>query len=300
MASRRNPDSFLEELTPMSEALVSVTIGNQQAAGNITTFFVTIGNEKCFKPFASKFFDGLGNVRISSALDEIRGMATFRNVHSLASDISDELSATEKRNRFFFGSGDYMTIVWDYCILSKMEAESSGDEIDESDEMQFEIFQKLADFYRQHRTFAAYSENEIMDLFRYFCARDVILEAGKFLSNAGNEDETQIEEDNEMETESILHDDTSIDTLSKIEKFYLKNDFANGKEVYALFEHFKTDGVDITKLDHLLMLKSKSFYQVEKKKGLSVNLAGLIFSEEESIGINRTENIIKMKMPSNC
>ena len=65
-----------------------------------------------------------------------------------------------------------------------------------------------------------------MDLFIYFCARDVILEAGKFLSNAGNEDETQIEVENEMETESILHDDTSIDTLSKIEKFYLKNDFA--------------------------------------------------------------------------
>ena len=73
--------------------------------------------------------------------------------------------------------------------------------------MQFEIFQKLADFYNQQRTFAAYSENEIMDLFRYFCARDVILEAGKVLSNAGNEEETQIEEDNEMETESILHDD---------------------------------------------------------------------------------------------
>ena len=122
-----------------------------------------------------------------------------------------------------------------------------------------------------------------MDLFRYFCARDVILEAGKFLGNAINAEETQIEEDDEMETESILHDDTSIDTLSKIEKFYLKNDFANGKEVYALFEQFKTDGVDITKLDHLLMLKSKSFYQVEKKKGLSLNLAGLIFSEEESI-----------------
>ena len=102
-----------------------------------------------------------------------------------------------------------------------------------------------------------------------------------------------------METESILHDDTSIDTLSKIEKFYLKQDFANEKDVYALFEQFKTDGVDFTKLDHLLMLKSKSFYQVEKKKGLSINLAGLIFTEEESIAgwINRTENIIKMKMP---
>ena len=116
-------------------------------------------------------------------------MTTFRNVHSLASDISDELSATEKRNRFFFGSSDNMTIVWDYCILSKMEADNSEDEIDESDEMQFESFQELADFYRQHRTLAAYSENKIMDVFRYFCARDVILEAGKFLSNASNDDE---------------------------------------------------------------------------------------------------------------
>ena len=105
-----------------------------------------------------------------------------------------------------------------------------------------------------------------MDLFRYFCARDVILEAGKFLSNASNADETQIEEDNEMETESILHDDTSIDTLSKIEKFYLKQEMANGKEVYALFEQFKTDGVDFTNLDHLLIQKSKNFYKVEKKR----------------------------------
>ena len=127
MAIRTNPDSFLEELTPMSEALVSVSIGDQQAAGSITSFFDTIGNEKCFKPFSSKFFDGLGNVRISSSLDEIRGMATFRNVHSLASDISDELSTTDKRNRFFFGNSDNMTIVWDYCILSKMESESSED-----------------------------------------------------------------------------------------------------------------------------------------------------------------------------
>ena len=131
-----------------------------------------------------------------------------------------------------------MTVVWDYCIWSKMEVESSEVEIDESDEMQFKIFQKLTDFYSQHRTFEAYSENEIMDLFRYLCARDVILEAGKFLSNASNEDETQIEENDEIETESSLHDDTSIDTLSKIEKFYLKQDFANGKDVYALFEKF--------------------------------------------------------------
>ena len=134
-----------------------------------------------------------------------------------------------------------MIVVWDYCILSKMEAESSEDEMDESDDMQFEIFQKLADFYGQNRTFAPYSENKIMDLFRYFCARDVILEAGKFLGIANNTQETVIEEEDGMETESILHDETSIDTLSKVENYYLKRVMANGKEVYALFEQFKAD-----------------------------------------------------------
>ena len=68
-----------------------------------------------------------------------------------------------------------------------------------------------------------------MDLFRYFFARDEILEAGKFLGNAINTEETVIEEDDEMETEPILHDDTSIDKLSKVEKFYLKQVMVNGK-----------------------------------------------------------------------
>ena len=38
-------------------------------------------------------------------------------------------------------------------------------------------------------------------------------------------------------------------TLSKNEVFYLKFRADNGKELYALFDQFKTDGVDITKLD---------------------------------------------------
>ena len=101
-----------------------------------------------------------------------------------------------------------------------------------------------------------------------------------------------------METESVLHDDTSIDTLSNAEKFYLKFKGTNGKEIYAVFEQFKTDGVDISKIDHMLMLKSKSFYQLEKKKGQNINLTGLMFMEEESIAgwINRNESVIKMKM----
>ena len=92
----------------------------------------------------------------------------------------------------------------------------------------------------------------------------MILEASKFIDNASNQENTElIAEDEEMETESILHDDTTIDILSKAEKFYLKCSVTNGKEIYAVFEQFKTDGVDIAKIDHLLMLKSKSFYPLE-------------------------------------
>ena len=277
MAARSNPDSFLEELSPLSEALVNISGTTRQAPTAISSVFITIGNEKCFKHFASRFFTGIGDIRVSFALDEIRGMATFRNVHA-------------------------MTVVWDYCILSKMEADNSGEEYDESDEMQFEIFEKLSKFYERNGTLAAYSENEIMDLFRYFCGRDMILEASNFIGNASNLENTElIAEDEEMETESVLHDDTSIDTLSNAEKFYLKCSVTNGKEIYAVFEQFKTDGVDISKIDHILMLKSKSFYQLEKKKGRNINLAGLMFTEEETIAgwINRSEDVIKMKMPSN-
>ena len=301
MAARSNPDSFLEEFSPLSEALIATTQFRNQTAAAIMSYFITIGTEKCFKPFASRFFKGIGNIRVSAALDEIRGMATFRNVHSFAHDISDKMSIAEIKEKFFFGSNDNLPVVWDYCILAKLELDNSEEERDESDEMQCEIFQKLSAFYERTGTFAAYFENEIMDLFRYFCGRDMILEANNVLGTDINIENTElIADDEEMETESILHDDTTIDTLSDAEKFYLKYSATNGKEVYAVFDQFKTDGVDISKIDHLLMLKSKSFYQLEKKKGLSINLAGLMFSEEESIAgwINRNEKFVKMRMPT--
>ena len=181
MAARTNPDSFLEEFSPLSEALIATTQFRNQTAAAITSFFITIGTEKCFKPFASRFFKGIGNIRVSAALDEIRGMETFRNVHSFAHDISDKMSIAEIKEKFFFGSNDNLPVVWDYCILAKLELDNSEEERDESDEMQCEIFQKLSTFYERTGTFAAYFENEIMDLFRYFCGRDMILEANNVL-----------------------------------------------------------------------------------------------------------------------
>ena len=115
-------------------------------------------------------------------------------------------------------------------------------------------------------------------------------------------EDTQLESDGEienMETESILHDNVYTDTLSKCERWYLRFNASNGKEVYSIFELFKTDGVDMSKVDHLIMQKSKDFYLIQKKKGNAVNIAGLIFTEEDSISgwVNRQEKDLKIKMP---
>ena len=66
----------------------------------------------------------------------------------------------------------------------------------------------------------------------------------------------------------------------KVEYFSKKFKATSEKEVYELFEQFKTDGFDMSKLDHLRMQKSKSFYHFEKKKGLSIYAMGLIYKKD--------------------
>ena len=53
------------------------------------------------------------------------------------------------------------------------------------------------------------------------------------------------------------------------------------------------------KINLLIMQKSKLFLKLEKKKGMQINMAGLIFSEEESVNgwINRSTRDIKFRKP---
>ena len=194
------------------------------------------------------------------------------------------MSAAEIKNKFFFDSVDNIKIVWDYCILSKLEAQSSSEIMDESDEMQLEIFKQLESFYSKHKTLPAHMDQDIMDLFRYYCARDVILEASKHLAHS-NEDtlvDSEKDEDEDMDTEIIVQGN-DFDTLSGRENFYQKFKGRAGKEVFALFSQFQTDGGDVNKIDLMIMQKSKLFFQLEKKKGLNVNMVGFMFTEDESV-----------------
>ena len=75
-------------------------------------------------------------------------------------------------------------------------------------------FQKLFSFYKQHKTLLANLDNDIMDLFRYFCGRNMILEASRVLGcDKVNKDTLEESENEDMQTDSILHDNTSGDSL---------------------------------------------------------------------------------------
>ena len=148
MAMNTRSDFFLEDFSPLSQALIAAHADRRGC-------------------FDSACTERHGNVGISFALDKIRGMETFRNICLLANDNSSTMSAAEIKNKFFFGRVDNIRVVWDYCILSKLEAESSSEVLDESDEMQLEIFKRLESFYKRHKTFPAHMDQDIMGLFRY-------------------------------------------------------------------------------------------------------------------------------------
>ena len=138
-------------------------------------------------------------------------------------------------------------------------------------------------------------DNDIMEVFRFYFARDLMLEATNHLENRN--EQTLVESENEeMETESVMHDNN---VLSICEQFFSKFKCTTRKDVYVLFEQFKTDGIEMNKIDLLIMQKSKLFFKLEKKRGQNVNMAGLMFSEEESVSgwINRFVKDIKFKMP---
>ena len=156
----------MEDFSLLSQALVGTQMERREHAVSASSVYITIENEKCFKCFDSAFAEGHGNMGISFALDEIRGMETFRNICVLAQDYSSTMSTTEIKNKFFFGSIDNIKIIWDYCILSKLEQDSSSEERDEGDEMQLDIFNKLENFYLRHKTFPVHMADDILDLFR--------------------------------------------------------------------------------------------------------------------------------------
>ena len=105
----------------------------------------------------------------------------------------------------------------------------------------------------------------------------------------------------EMETESILHDNLDFDILTKAELFYTRFEGKEGKDVWTSFDIFETNSIDMTKLDNLIFQKSKDFYTLEKRRGSSIKCFGLIFTEEDvkTSWVNRKLEDLKIVLPTN-
>ena len=102
-------------------------------------------------------------------------MATVCNIHLLAHDFAANFSTAKLKDKFFFGSNDNIRVVWDYCILCNLEIDRDSEELDASDLMHLDILDKLQDFYKNYSTLPTSQDNAIMDVFRFFCARGMIL-----------------------------------------------------------------------------------------------------------------------------
>ena len=72
--------------------------------------------------------------------------------------------------------------------------------------MQLEIFKRLSRFYEANHTLPAHADDDIMDLFRYYYGRDLILEASSVLDRNTDNQNTELVGDNEdMDNTSVMH-----------------------------------------------------------------------------------------------
>ena len=81
---------FLEDLTPLSQALIQPEATPPSAYANLPTgSFVVINADICFKKFETRFLVGIGEANVSRTLDQIRETTVFRDLTSIVWDYSD-------------------------------------------------------------------------------------------------------------------------------------------------------------------------------------------------------------------
>ena len=88
----------------------------------------------------------MGSARLSEVMDEIRGTSVFRDLLQISFDNSGTLSGKDLKEKFFFGHSSNLQIMWEYCYLSKVDMDISGEELDRrlrSDLMIVENFKRI-------------------------------------------------------------------------------------------------------------------------------------------------------------
>ena len=174
-------------------------------------------------------------------------------------DNSDATSFDTKKKNFFFGKRTNLQVAMEYCTLSYVETEECRSELDESDLMMMEDFQKIFNFYTMEKTFHVQDDWLFMDIFNFFVSRDLDLEATilaeKVLGvpSIVEVENIVIEEDitRTMDAEEAM--DIGVEslpdfTLSKAEIFYLECQVKNPKDAWSEFTFVVYDNFDFSKI----------------------------------------------------
>ena len=278
---------FLEDLTPLSQALIQPAATPPSAYANLPTgSFVVINADICFKKFETRFLAGIGEANVSRTLDQIRETNVFRDLTSIVWDNSDTIPLDSRKKSFFFGKRTNLQIMWEYCYLSKVDLEISGEELDRSDIMIVEDFKRIMEFYNHEKTFKVCDDETMMEIFRFFIDRDIMFEATllaekELASNTREEgevkDNSDINEGNE-DTEVI---DTMVieesepyprSQLSKAEMFYLECTLKNPKDIWNEFTVVDNSNFDLNKTNTLLNQKNKTILFWKREVEIQTNV----------------------------
>ena len=133
-------------------------------------------------------------------MEQIRETSGFRDLTSIVWDYSDTSPLDARKKSFFFGKRTNLQLMWEYCYLSKIDLEQSGEELDQSDLMIVEDFKRLMEFYNRERTFKVSDDETMMDIFRFFIEKDLMFEATllaekELASNVQEEGEVNVNQD---------------------------------------------------------------------------------------------------------
>ena len=110
MAESGTELDFLDDLTPISQAIIPTTATPPNAYANLPTgSFIVINGDICFKKFETRYLAGIGEANISRTLGQIREVCGFRDLTTIVWDNSDVFTRCQKKE-FLFWKKDKSTI----------------------------------------------------------------------------------------------------------------------------------------------------------------------------------------------
>ena len=102
---------FLDDLSPLSQALIQTAITSPSAYANLPQgSFVVINAAICFKKFEARFLAGIGEANLSRTLEQIRETSVFPDLTSVW-DNSEPIPLVSKKRVFSLES----VVIYNSC-----------------------------------------------------------------------------------------------------------------------------------------------------------------------------------------